>query len=192
MTIQMFKCALVVLSCFVVAGVAQTLFLKSEVSALFAAPLDRGRTLRGRRLLGANKTWRGVVVLIPAVTLCFAFAGALAVRGVLGPGLWPLTQLQWAGLGLAAGVAYALGELPNSFIKRQLDVAPGEQPAHWLGRKVAFFFDQLDSIMAALLMIALWVPTDWRFHLASLGLGALLHWLFNVVLWLIGVKREAR
>lgn len=192
MDADMYKCALVVLSCFVVAGVAQTLFLKSHVSALFAAPLDMGRTFRGRRIFGQNKTWRGLVVLIPAVTLCFAVAGALATRQVLGDELWPLTQLQWVGLGLAAGVAYALGELPNSFIKRQLGVEPGAQPEHWLGRKVAFVVDQLDSIMAALVMIALLVPTDWRFHLASLGLGALLHWAFNVVLWLIGVKKVAR
>ena len=189
----MTRCAGVVLTCFVVAGLVQTAFLKSAASARFAQPLDGGRTLRGRRLLGQNKTWRGVVVLVPSVALCFGAAGLLQQRGELGPGLWALGgPWGWISLGWWVGWAYALGELPNSFIKRQLDVPPGQLPRRWLGRRVALIVDQIDSIAAALLALALLVPTDGRFHGTCLLVGGGLHWGFNGLLRLIGLKEEAR
>jgi hypothetical protein len=184
-------CAALVTGAFVLAGFGQTLFLRSALSARFSAPLDRGLTLRGRRIFGDNKTLRGIVVLVPAVTLCFAGLGALAASGVFGRGLWPLDTVGWVRLGLASAMGYALGELPNSFVKRQLDVPPGEAPRHPLGRRVAFIVDQLDSIIVALIIIAVMVPTDWIFWVACLVAGAILHWLFNVLLYTLGIKTRA-
>ena len=48
-------------------GSAQTWWFKSPRSARFALPLDGGRTFRGRRLFGSNKTWKGFVVMVPGV-----------------------------------------------------------------------------------------------------------------------------
>lgn len=191
-TLNMVHCAYAAMGCFVVAGIAQTIFLKSKISAVFSWPLDMNKRFRGRRIFGQNKTFKGFVVLVPAVTLCFGLLGLWAQGADAASGLWRLTVPQWFGLGLAAGFGYALGELPNSFVKRQLGVEPGESPAHPVGRKLAFVFDQLDSILFALLTIALIVPTDWRFHLTSVLLGSFIHWLFNVLLWAIGVKKAAK
>lgn len=106
-------------------------------------------------------------------------------------GGWDLSGWQWAGLGFAAALGYTLGELPNSFVKRRLGIEPGEAPAHAIGRRVGFVVDQLDSIVAAMLVISLLVPTDWVFWVVCLGMGAMIHWLFNVLLHAIGVKRRA-
>jgi CDP-2,3-bis-(O-geranylgeranyl)-sn-glycerol synthase len=76
------------------------------------APLDGGRTFRGRRLLGNNKTWRGALLMT---------GGVLLATLVLS--LWPwwwheMPQgIQTAGpalTGLLIGLGVVVGELPNS------------------------------------------------------------------------------
>ena len=62
-------CGLFLIVAFVLAGLLQSLWLRSRVSRVLAIPLDGGRTFRGRPILGENKTLRGFVVMIPAAAL---------------------------------------------------------------------------------------------------------------------------
>jgi hypothetical protein len=180
------RCALFLILGFVIAGSAQTWWFKSPRSARFALPLDGGRTFRGRRLFGANKTWKGFVVMVPAAMFSFALLGATA--GSMAEGLWPLTVPQYALLGGCAALGFMLGELPNSFVKRQLGIAPGAAPASAWGRWLCFTVDRLDSILGMLLVVSLLVPLGWQAWLFVLGVGPAIHWLFNVALYALGVK----
>jgi hypothetical protein len=143
----------------VAGGAVHILAIRADVLPWLArVPLDGGRTCRGRRVLGDNKTLRGVVVMVVATALasraCARLVGgeALAAHGLDYQARHPVL---WGAL-LAAG--YLVGELPNSFIKRQLEVAPGDAargrlaPLFWL-------FDQCDSLVGALLASSLvWRP----------------------------------
>ena len=127
--------------------------------ALRRLPLDAGRTFRGRRLFGDNKTWRGAIVTIGSTTVA---AWALAALGAC---CWPLPTLvpfaaahpvAW---GLLLGTGYIVGELPNSFAKRQLGIAPGAA-GHGLAGRAFWVADQLDSLIGMLLFIApVWRPS---------------------------------
>ena len=120
-------CALFLIAAFVLAGVAQTAWLGSRTSRRFAVPLDGARTFRGRRIFGDNKTARGFLVMVPATGAAFwLLARLIETRGPLAHGLWPLTLAGYWWLGVAAGFGFMLGELPNSFLKRQLGIPPGE------------------------------------------------------------------
>ncbi|MBX5469611.1 MAG: CDP-archaeol synthase, partial [Thermoleophilaceae bacterium] len=86
-------------------------------------PLDMGARVRGRRVFGDNKTVRGALFMIGGVV-----AAALLLS------LWPTYWHALPGavrdagplpLGLLIGLGVVVGELPNSFAKRQLGVAPG-------------------------------------------------------------------
>ncbi|MCP5154400.1 MAG: CDP-archaeol synthase [Ectothiorhodospiraceae bacterium] len=78
------------------------------LGARLGTPLDRGRVLGdGHRLLGADKTLRGVVAGIGAG----AVAGALLGLG--------------AGLGALFGLWAMVGDLCASFLKRRLGLAAG-------------------------------------------------------------------
>ena len=181
---------------FILAGVAQTVWLRSRASRRFAIPLDRGARFRGRRLLGENKTWTGLVVMVPAVGAAFLVMRCVfAVRAPWSieqaSTLWPGGPATYLALGCWAGLGYALGELPNSFIKRQLDIAPGQQPQASMGRWVCFLMDQTDSVLGALLALACWVDLPWRTSLAILATGPVVHWCFNLVLKWLGVKSRA-
>jgi hypothetical protein len=61
--------------------------------------------------------------------------------------------------GLLLGTGYIVGELPNSFAKRQLGIGPGAAGQGTAGR-VFWVIDQLDSLFGMLLFIApVWHPS---------------------------------
>lgn len=92
-----------------------------------AAPLDFGITLRdGTRLLGAHKTWRG---LISAAVSCAVVTQTLQL-GLLGGALF--------------GTLALTGDAASSFVKRRLRIEPG---AKVLG------LDQLPEALFPLLIL---------------------------------------
>jgi CDP-2,3-bis-(O-geranylgeranyl)-sn-glycerol synthase len=157
-----------------------------------AVPLDAGCTLFGRRLFGAHKTLRGFVIMVPATGACFALLAALLERLPPGlEGLWPLSASSYALVGLWAGLGFMAGELPNSFIKRQIDVAPGEAAGGRFTRPLFLALDRLDSIAGMLVALALIVPVPAQAWLYVLLVGPLLHGSFSVALFQLGVKARA-
>ena len=88
----------------------------------------------------------------------------------------------WAGLG------FMLGELPNSFVKRQLDIAPGAAPRGRLAAATSIVVDRLDSILGMLAAVSLVVPMSWRTWTCVLVLGPVIHGAFSVLLFRLGAK----
>jgi hypothetical protein len=179
--------------CLSLAGVAHVLWLRSPVSRLLSQPVDQGVTLRGRRLFGANKMLRGFVAMPPATALAFGALGGL--RPIYPPGimdaLWDLSALGYCALGLASGLAFMLAELPNSFLKRQLDVEPGGlATSTWL-RPLCFVLDRFDSTLGVLLVVTLALPTSWATWGIALSLGVAGHALFSHWLHRVGVKARS-
>ncbi|HUL42522.1 MAG TPA: CDP-archaeol synthase [Burkholderiales bacterium] len=120
-------------------------------------PLDFNATLRGKRVFGANKTLRGVIIMTFATTV-FTLIQAYVSRRFSWLLLIDYQQINPVQWGMLMGIGYLLGELPNSFAKRQLDIPPGETAPGSL-RFVFWAFDQLDSLLGVLAMICLiWVP----------------------------------
>ncbi len=187
-----FACALFVVAAFVIAGIAQTFWLRSELSQRFAMPLDGGRSFRGKRIFGDNKTARGFIVMVPAAAL--AFAGLYHFLAVLQPrwteGIWALTGFQFFALGGLASFGFMIGEIPNSFLKRRLGLSPGGTPRGRLARLACFLGDRLDSILGMLLAMSLVVPTPWQLWLFVLLIGPGIHLLFSAALFSLGVKRR--
>ena len=178
-------CGLFLLAAFTLAGAVQTAWFAAPTSRRFAHPLDGGRRFRGRRIFGANKTLRGVVVMIPACALAFAALGGSAPPSL---GLWPLSALDYATLGALAGTGFMAGELPNSFLKRQLDIDPGGAPPQPAAAALHFLADRLDSGIGMLLVVSLVVPTSWLTWAVVLGVGPVIHWSFSLAMFRLGLK----
>ena len=183
-------CGLFVIVAFVLAGLLQSLWLRSRVSRVLAIPLDGGRMFRGRPILGENKTLRGFVVMIPAAALAFvAVAIVVSVPQLVPPPtLWQLTPAGYAALGAWAGFGFMAGELPNSFVKRRFGILPGQAPASSLTAAICFTIDRTDSIVGMLVALTVAVPTPWTTWVLVLILGPLIHWLFSWWLFRLGVK----
>ncbi|HET7216541.1 MAG TPA: CDP-archaeol synthase [Vicinamibacterales bacterium] len=181
--------ALFLLATFVVAGCAQVAWLSSPWSRRFAIPIDRGRTFRGRRIFGANKTWRGLIVMVPATGAAFAAVARIAGGGdPASVGLWDLSAAQYAALGAWAGLGFMLGELPNSFVKRQLGIAPGARAPHPAAALWQFVVDRADSGIGMLTALSIAVPTPWQTWALVLLAGWAVHWSFSLVLFWLRVK----
>lgn len=86
------------------------------------------------KYLGANKTWRGFL-LVPIMNIVFL----LLLNSIL-----KLNQPNLLSLGFFLGLAYVAFELPNSFIKRKLNIKAGES-----SRKKYYFFMLVDKTDSA-------------------------------------------
>jgi len=164
-----------------------TVMKRDWLPALRRTPLDGGAVWRGKRVFGANKTLRGAVVMIGGSAL----SGWLVAKGAGGWFGWP-APIEFAGAHPAAwgallGFGYIVGELPNSFIKRQLAIAPGAM-AHGARGRLFWVVDQLDSLVGILLaVLPVWQPSV-ALVLVSVAVMLVVHPLSAWVMVLAGLK----
>ncbi len=159
--------------------------LRWDLLPALKRPLDGGRTLGGRRLLGDNKTWRGA--------LCMT-AGVVLATAALWRWDWWVDQLPGAVrasspwlVGLLIGLGTVLGELPNSFLKRRLGIAPGTRRRSAAGAALALL-DQGDLVLGIWVCLApVWVMPLWLVAVAFAAVAAI-HAVLNVVGYAIGAR----
>lgn len=170
--------------------------LKSSWLENWQAPMDGGRNWRdGNRLFGANKTWRGAMGMV----LCSVIA--MVLWGLVGR-IFPYlerhnhfyvlhqnTVLFNLFVGSLLGIAYILFELPNSFIKRRLHIAPGKA-AYVTSPWKHMWLDQMDSLFGCAIVLWFFYPLGIGLYLGYVFLGAATHLLINVILVKIGWKKS--
>jgi CDP-2,3-bis-(O-geranylgeranyl)-sn-glycerol synthase len=183
------RCAMFLIAAFALAGCCQAAWLASPASLRWAWPVDGGRTFRGHRLFGDNKTLRGFLIMVPATGVAFLLLSALAVDWVTG--LWPLTPAAYAGVGVLAGAGFMAGELPNSFAKRQLGIPPGAPAGGTIAGPFFGVIDRLDSALGVLAALALVVPMPAVTVVYVLLVGSVVHGLFSVLTFRLGGKARA-
>ena len=186
-------CGAFLVTAFTLSGLAHTAWLAAPFSRRLAVPLDGGCVFGGRRLLGDHKTVRGLLVMVPATGISFAALAALAASGPGIPalGLWPLPPTTYGLLGTWTALGFMAGELPNSFVKRRLDIPPGAAAQGRCLRLVFFLADRLDSTVGMLLALALVVPVSLPLWLLVLLVGPSVHAAFSVALFLLRIKARA-
>lgn len=169
------------------------LCLRQGWLALLARPIDGDRKLRGRPLFGHSKTWRGPVAVAAGAGAVYALQRHVlhAVPPVAALELVDYGAMPGAWFGALAGFVAELFELPNSFVKRRLDIAPGGTARGGRGA-VFFLWDQLDVLVGFWLVFAFAVaPNPLRLAVSAVA-TAVLHPLLSVVGYLLGMRRTAR
>lgn len=169
------------------------LVLKYDWMTFLKRPVDAGLKLRGIRLFGANKTWRGVVGVSAGCAVVMGLqAGPLhrleAVRAIE---LFDYGQINGWLLGAWVGALAELSELPNSFVKRRCGIAPGGHGAGTAGR-VFFVWDQVDILLGFWLACPIFVDVTPVRVLISLLVLLAVHPLVTAVGYLCGMRRSAR
>jgi CDP-2,3-bis-(O-geranylgeranyl)-sn-glycerol synthase len=159
--------------------------LRSNRLAALARPIDCGATLRGRRLLGDNKTWRGALVMATGtIAAAHALHHARWFRDRLPPELRDAGPSRYGPL-LAIGTV--AGELPNSFLKRQFGIAPGGRRWSPAGA-VLILVDQADFVAGIWLALRpLWrMPPRDLAEAVAIVVGV--HLTLNVVGYAVGAR----
>jgi len=201
---------LVVILPVVAAGIVHSAAIRFDWLPQLTKRLDFGMCLGGRPLLGANKTFRG-----PIIMLVVSAAGAWALSFGLSAAWLPqgfefMSQPEHAvWLGAVMGLGYALGELPNSFVKRRLGIAPGTRPhavptgvsaagdreppggrPSGISGKICYIADQVDSVLGVIVLLWWIYAPPAGVLLALLAAGSVVHVVFDQCLYILGVKHR--
>jgi CDP-diglyceride synthetase len=153
--------------------------VKKNAFSMLAYPIST-------RLFGANKTWRGFIIM-PLAALVGVVLVSQLDRVILFHEI-RFSLMPICALGLSLGLAYVLFELPNSFIKRRMGVSPGKVPKK--GRVIFLALDHMDSLTGCLFIYWLFLSeVSWPLLLCFV-VGPSIHFGVNYFLYVIGVRKE--
>ena len=179
----------------IVAAVINMVWVTLPWARSLARPIDAGATLAdGRRVFGDNKTWKGLLgmVVLGAVA---GLAWGLLIRGSsLEPhNLFYARHADTAAFsaltGMLQGLAYAVFELPNSFLKRRVGISPGTR--HGGVWTVLFVvLDQIDSVVGCALLVLVFAPVGWAFVLVTALVGGVTHLVLNLGLYALRLRKH--
>jgi len=167
--------------------------IKFNSLAFLCLPIDRGRKFRGKRIFGDNKTYRGVVVVGLGTAIGFGLQSLFLrqIASIRSVELFNYSFFKAVALGLAVGVAAMLSELPNSFIKRRFEIAPGSAAKGWKGL-IFYVYDQIDFLVGAWIVLTVVVPVTFERALLSACFLLVAHQLMSSVGYALGMRRTAR
>jgi hypothetical protein len=124
-----------------VASIIEAFLWKTSIFQLLNVPIQTA-------WFGANKKWRGLVslplaMLISVYLLHFVeiYLPSLPEKAIL------FSNFNLIEFGLLVGLIFNLSELPNSFIKRRLDIPPGDESS-----RIFYFIDHMDSTYGVLIV----------------------------------------
>jgi len=157
----------------ILGGVLNMVFVKLPILKSWQTPIDCGKTLKdGRRIFGDNKTWKG-------------FFGMIALTALTALLFWYNTFQYSYLLGAWLGLAYVLFELPNSFIKRRLNIQSGKN-----GGVVQTFFDQADSAIGYALFMLFIFPLTFIEWISIVLVATVTHYVFNILLYYLKLRGQ--
>jgi CDP-diglyceride synthetase len=178
----------------ILAGIANMVFMKMPGFTILKRPIDNGIILPDkRRLLGDNKTWKGFLGLIFLCIFFMVIWGFIvgSSKILLGHDAFyseHLNSPQFNLLtGLALGLAYALFELPNSFMKRRLGIAAGRTPKGIKGL-LFLILDHTDSMFGCILVVALLLPMGLLNYLTWVAAAGATHLTITYGLFIMKIK----
>lgn len=180
----------------IVGGILNMIFVKSKYLNKTKIPIDRGLILKDeKRLFGENKTYKGFLGMILCTAVATVLWGYFSGLSRIIEENNIMYSIYENGfffnliVGLALGFSYVLLELPNSFIKRRLDIGPGQSKTNILG---IFFicFDQVDSLFGCALVLSLVSNMTLAFYFYLVLLGGIIHYFINILLYLMKLKRN--
>ena len=178
----------------ILGGVFNMLFIKIKVLSGFKIPLDGGRPLKdGRRIFGDSKTILGFMGMILGTVIFSVMWGIfLSKTGLEGENLIYHYYKNKMSLNICTGAvfgfSYMIFELPNSFIKRRLNISAKNRGRFPLNVFV-FCFDQIDSMIGVMLVMAFLAKFSLCKYLFAVIIGGLTHVAVNGILILLKVRK---
>ncbi|MCR5616712.1 MAG: CDP-archaeol synthase [Clostridiales bacterium] len=179
----------------ILAGIVVMIWCKLPVLKALSKPVDFGRNFAdGKRIFGDNKTWKGILGYVLFNMIFSVLWGLVLGNGTLRDLDFFYQQHDNTFLynlltGFLLGLGYSLFELPNSFLKRRIDVTPGKtKKGFW---KVFFVcLDQADSVFGVALVVWLFYPLGIGLYLLYVLVGSLTHLFLNMMLYFMRLRKN--
>lgn len=169
------------------AAILHMISVKTDILQFFKYPVDFKKTWNNQRIFGDSKTFRGIFLM---VIYCIAGCGILLTLEEKYESVHQLSVLNFEKhsivfYGILLGLAYTLAELPNSFIKRQMGIENGKR-----GNVVNILVDQADSPIGCMLAVYPFSDMTLSFFIAGSFFFLFLHMFFNVLLFLMRLRKN--
>lgn len=181
----------------ILGGIFNMVLVKLPILESLKTPMDRHLVLAdGKRLWGDNKTWKGFWGMMALTSLFMAIFHGLYLHSDWARSVSLIQYSQFPHLGYSLfwgavwGFGYVLFELPNSFIKRRIDINPGKQGRGLTG-KMFTIIDQADSVIGCSLFMLLFYRPSWTDLIVIILLATGFHYVINILLYLVGLKKQA-
>lgn len=185
--IQLILELLLVASPVIIAAIFHMIVVRYNWASVTTYPLDHKLTFRSRRIFGENKTYRGIIVMVVAsIALTYVYAFFVSNSSSLTAlNLLDFEHYSPIIYGVIYGLGYVVGELPNSFAKRQLGITEGKSTSF-----IQRLIDQLDSVVVILLLLLAFSHFTWKHFWTGIIFYGLLHLAINYILYLLKLRKE--
>ncbi len=169
---------------FTPAGVANMVaFLSGKVPYIknFSKPVDFGLKIKGKRLLGSNKTIRGFIFgILGAIAVVYIqiilFNNLPILKNFLPIDYHSINPIIFGGL---SGFGALFGDSVKSFFKRQVGVPPGKS---WVP------FDQIDYILGGILLTSFYIRLNLIEYIILFFVWFLIHPLTTLLGYIFKLK----
>lgn len=157
------------------------IFVKNYFKFL-AKPIDFGKKFKGKEILGAHKTFRGLIFGCIASILMSSLQFLLYKYPFFKEiSIVSYTEVNYLLLGFLLGFGALFGDMVKSFFKRRINIKPG---ARWIP------FDQLDYVLGALLFsLVIFVPS-FASAIIIIASSFLLHIIANHIGYYLKIREE--
>ncbi|MBW2366028.1 MAG: CDP-archaeol synthase [Deltaproteobacteria bacterium] len=177
------------------AALLHGIVMKYELMPWLKKPMDMGVTFRGKPLFGPNKTWRGFITCSIGAIVFSYFITLLYLNSEVfkSISIVDFNQVDPLHIGMALGIGMILGELPNSFFKRQTGISSGERGAGFTG--ILFrIFDQIDLLLGIWFLL-LFVPgfsvaKNIDVLLFSIMFALVVHFIIAQIGYFLGMRKD--
>ncbi len=156
-----------------VANVIHMLIVKGKIFSVAAKPLSIA-------LFGAGKTYRAFLVMPLICGL-----NTLLFRSLI---LHKPNHYWSFSIGVVLGLAYLIGEFPNSFVKRKLGIPSGQHSLKY--KYLQNIIDKSDSLLAACGVYFFIAPITFRMIIWLFAVSFMIHVIFSWLLVQIKVKKS--
>jgi len=144
-------------------------------------PVDFCQKFKGKRIFGKNKSWNGLVygvIFAIIITLVQAF---LLNKTDFFSSLLLVDYTNWLLLGFLLGFGSLVGDLIESFIKRQIGKAPG---------KPCPIIDQIDYVLGGLLFAIFAFPVTLNMVITLILVSIVLTIIINHLSYFLKIRGE--
>jgi len=144
------------------------------------SPIDFGVKVRGKRLFGKNKTWRGLVgAIVLGIVVAYIQKLLFQFDVMKSISIVNYDSISIILLGALLGFGAMVGDLVESFVKRQIDLKPGARLIFW---------DQTDWVIGSLIFASFYVALTSQIAITAIISFFVLHIIVKHVAYYSGVE----
>ena len=155
-------------------GLLLIISLKIKLFSFLDIPIDFGATLHGKRIFGQNKRLKAILLMVSFSILvsCLLYLGYWNGFSLYINQIFSENPIR---IGILYSFSYTLGELINSFVKRRMNILPGNTVSSQF-KNTQTFFDLSDGIILTILSLIIFTSVSVTEAVLAGAIGILLHY----------------